>query len=123
MESLVFNDENVTEEEKSCLDQVFLFCDPNSVTASMGVRQDALSRQIAVFDFKGSVRITAASVFISGIGPLGVVSAISLCRVFRLIRWIRCLIRISRASRAYSFASVDRHIVQVPVHMPSHNCE
>ena len=36
--------------------------------------QDALSRQIAVFDFKGSVRITAASVLISGMGPLGVVT-------------------------------------------------
>merc|ERR1711871_1290714 len=63
MEAPVFDEAmDISEEEKAQLDQ------------------DALSRQIAVFDFKGSVRITAARVFISGLGPLGMEIAKNICR-------------------------------------------
>ena len=49
-------------------------CAPERCGFTSFFLQDALSRQIAVFDFKGSVRITAASVLISGMGALGMVT-------------------------------------------------
>ena len=80
-----FEEDIVTQEEKMALDQVDYITPLANPGTALRIPhdtrtdpnfflQDALSRQIAVFDFKGSLRITTASVLISGMGPLGVVT-------------------------------------------------